>query len=63
MCTEKKSTVNKLKVKGLKCKIEKYFFRKIEMEYLGLWVTRNGVKTIYKSIESITNMKIPTYRK
>ena len=39
-------TLNKLKEKGLKCNIENSFFGKIEMEYLGLWVTRDGVKPI-----------------
>ena len=33
------------------------------MEYLGFWVTRDGVKPINKNIESITNMKLPTPRK
>ena len=28
-------TLNKLKEKGLKCNIEKYFFGQTEMEYLG----------------------------
>ena len=35
-------TINKLKGKGLKYNIEKYFFGKTEMEYLGLWVTCNS---------------------
>ena len=56
-------TLNKLKEKGLKRDIENYFFRKTEMEYLGLWVTRNGVKPINKKIEAITNMKPPTSQK
>ena len=38
-------TLNKLKESGLKCNIRKYFFGKTEMEYLGFWVTRDGVKT------------------
>ena len=33
------------------------------MEYLGFWVTRDGVKPINRKIESITNMEPPTYRK
>ena len=37
-------TINKLKEKGLKYNIEKSFFGKTEMEYLGFWVTRNGEK-------------------
>ena len=39
-------TLNKLKVKGLKCNIEKSFYRKTEIENLGFGVTRNGVKPI-----------------
>ena len=38
------STLNNLKVKGLKCNTEKSFFRQTEMEYLGFWATRDGVK-------------------
>ena len=40
----------KMMGKGLKCNIEKPFFGKTEMEYLGLWVTRDGVKPIYRRI-------------
>ena len=49
--------------KGLKYDIENYFFGKTEMGYLGLWVTRNGVKTINRKIESIKNMAPYTSRK
>ena len=56
-------TLNKLKKKGLKCNIEKYFFGQTEMEYLCFWVTCDGVKTTNKKIEATTNMKPPTYRK
>ena len=38
-----------MKLKGLKCNIEKYFFVKTEMQYLGLWVTRDGIKSIEKN--------------
>ena len=47
------STLNKLKVKGLKCNIEKYFFGKIEIGNLGIFGTRNGVKPIDIKIEAI----------
>ena len=49
-------TLNKLKGKRLKWNIEKYFFGKTGVEYLGFWVTRNGVKPINKNTESIINM-------
>ena len=56
-------TLNKLKVKGLKCNIEKSFFGKTEMEYLGFWLTRDGNKAINNKIETIANMMPPTSRK
>ena len=42
--------LNNLKGKGIKCNIEKYFFVQTKMEYLGFWVTRDGVKPTNKSI-------------
>ena len=53
-------TLNKLKENGLKFNIENSFFGKTEMEYLVLWVTRDGVKPINIKIEAITNMAPPT---
>ena len=44
-------TLNKMKGKGLKCNIEKFFFGKTEMEYLGFWVTRDGIKPINIKME------------
>ena len=55
--------LDKLKGKGLKCSIETSFFGQTEIEYLGFWVTRNGIKPINKKIEAITNMAPPTFRK
>ena len=55
--------LNKLKEKGIKCNIEKSFFGQTEMEYLGFWVTRDGVKPINGNIKAITNMAPPTSRK
>ena len=56
-------TLNKLKKKGFKCNIEESFFVQTKMEYLGFWVTRDGVKPTNKNIEAITNIKPHTYRK
>ena len=54
-------TLNKLKATTwLKCNTEKYFFGQTEMEYLGLWVTRDVVKNMNIKIEAINNMKPPT---
>ena len=33
------------------------------MEYFGFWVTHNDVKSIYRKIEAINNMKPPTNQK
>ena len=51
--------LNKLKGKGPKFNIEKFFSVRTEMEYLSFWVTLDGVKPIYRNIESITNI-VPT---
>ena len=42
-CTKLELTLNKLKESGLKYDIKIYFFGQTKMQYLGLWVTRNGV--------------------
>ena len=43
-------TLNKLKEKVLKYNIERSFFRQPEIEYLGFWVTRDGIKLINRNI-------------
>ena len=55
--------LNKMKEKGPKFNIKKTFFEQTEMEYLGFWVTRDGVKPINRKIKVITNMKPPASRK
>ena len=49
--------------KGLKFNIEEYLFVQTEMEYLGLWVTSNGVKPINRKIEEMNKMNPPTSQK
>ena len=39
-------TPQKLKDNGLKGNIKKSYFGKIDMEYLGFWVTRTGIRPI-----------------
>ena len=55
--------LNNLKKKGLKYNIENKFFGQTEIDYLGFWVTRNGVRLRNKKIEVITNMVPTTYQK
>ena len=56
-------TLNKLEGKRIKCNIEKSFFVKNEMEYLGFWLICDGVKPTIRKIKSITNMKTHTSQK
>ena len=55
-----KLSLNKLEGRGIKYNIEKSFFGQTEMEYLGFWVTHNGIKPIDRNIEARTSMKPPT---
>ena len=41
--TKLEQVLIKLQEKGLKCNIEKSLFAQSEMEYLGFWVTREGI--------------------
>ena len=51
-------TLNKMKETLFKCNIKKSFFGKTEIEYLGFWVTHDGLKPIDKN-RSNKNMKTP----
>ena len=55
--------LKKLKHNGLKCNIKNQFFGKTDMEYLGFWVTRNGILPINKKVEAIKIMTPPTNTK
>ena len=55
--------MNKLKEKGIKYNIEESLFRQTKMEYLGFWVTRDGVKPFNRKTEAITNMNTPNTQK
>ena len=44
-------TLNKLKEKVLKYNIEKSLSGQNEMEYLGFWVTHDGIKPINKNYQ------------
>ena len=51
--------LNRLKGKALKCNNQKLFFGQTRTEYLGFWVTGDGIKPINKNIEAINNTKPP----
>ena len=48
-----------LKDNGLKCHIKKLFFGQIEIGYLDLLVTQNGIQLVKKKLEAIINMMPP----
>ena len=41
---------------GLKVNAVKSFFGRTELEYLGYWITQNGVKPLSKKVEAIVNL-------
>ena len=54
-----KQTLYKIKDNGLKYNIEKSSFGQTEMEYIGFWVTRTGIRAINKKVKAIINMTPP----
>ena len=57
------SVLKKLKRAGLKINASKSFFAQEELEYLGYWITREGILPIKKKIEAILKIARPTSRK
>ena len=55
--------LSRLSESGLKVNAPKSFFGRTELEYLGYWITQNGVKPLNKKVEAITNLAPPTNRK
>jgi hypothetical protein len=48
---------------GLKVNANKSHFAVSEIEYLGYWITRNGVQPVPKKVEAIQCIASPTTRK
>ncbi|MCP4270932.1 MAG: hypothetical protein GY781_03065, partial [Gammaproteobacteria bacterium] len=55
--------LRRLQKAGLKVNAEKYFFGHSELEYLGYWVTRNGIMPLPKKIDAIKNIATPKTKK
>ena len=49
----------RLKEAGLKVNANKSFFGKTELEYLGYWITRNGIQPVPKKVDAILNIDAP----
>ena len=52
--------LERLKEAGLKVNAKKSFFGKQELEYLGYWVTRDGIQPLPKKVQAIVNLEPPT---
>ena len=48
---------------NLKINVEKSFFAKPELEYLGFWITQNGIHPLMKKVEAIQNLTAPKTHK
>ena len=48
---------------GLKVNISKSDLARTELEYLGYWITREGIKPLNKKVEAINNLATPKIRK
>ena len=44
---------------GLKVNARKSFFGRSELEYLGYWITRDGIQPVTKKVEAIKNLATP----
>jgi hypothetical protein len=47
---------------GLKVNAKKSFFGRTELEYLGYWITRDGIQPVSKKVEAIKNIAPPKTR-
>ena len=55
--------LNKLKAAGLKRTASKSYFAQEELEYLGYWITREGILPIKKKNSAMLKISKPTTRK
>ena len=56
-------TLQRIQEAGLKVNAPKSFFGRAELEYLGYWITRDGIQPIKKKIEAIQRIAEPKTKK
>src|SRR5210317_1214655 len=56
-------TLTRLQTAGLKVNISKSKFAKTELEYLGYYLTRKGIRPLNKKVSAINNLDTPKNRK
>ena len=54
---------SRLKKAGLRINAGKSFFARPELEYLGYWITRDGIQPVKKKVEAILKIDTPKTRK
>jgi len=54
---------NKLQAAGLKVNAVKSSFAAVELEYLGYWITRDGIQPLQKKVEAIKKLAPPKNKK
>ena len=52
--------LTRLSEAGLKINASKSSFCQTELEYLGYWITRHGIRPVTKKVEAILKLKEPT---
>jgi hypothetical protein len=55
--------LTRLQRAGLKVNAEKSFFGQSQLEYLGYWITREGIQPLPKKVDAIRNLTAPRTRK
>lgn len=55
--------LRKLSQAGLKVNVSKSFFGKTECEYLGYWITRNGIQPLPDKVKAVQGIKPPRTKK
>jgi len=55
--------LSRLSAAGLKVNVTKSFFGKTELEYLGYWITRDGIQPLPNKVEAIQRIAEPKTRK
>ena len=54
---------DRLRKAGLKVNANKSFFLRKELEYLGYWITRDGIQPVTKKVDAIQNIAAPKTKK
>ena len=61
--TELEEVLTRLQDNGLKVNIRKSFLGQHELEYLGYWISRNGIQPLKKKVDAILKIAEPNNRK